>query len=84
MKNTTSKTRCLHLPKLKWKWLLAWLIIHPIAATPLILMVTHSGPFKQPFIVNGPVALPALLLAVLPVLLLIHGSGILDPVSRDE
>jgi hypothetical protein len=42
------------------------------------------GPFKEPFIANGPVVMPAMLLAVAPVILLIHGSGLLDPVPKDK
>jgi hypothetical protein len=62
----------------------AWLGLQPFAAAPLVLMVMKLGPFKEPFIANGPVVMPAMLLAVAPVILLIHGSGLLDPVPKDK
>jgi hypothetical protein len=48
------------------------------------MMVFKLGPFAPPFVVNGPVYLPAHLLAVFPIVLLTHGSGILEPIKRDE
>ena len=79
-----SKIRLFSLPQPKWKWLLAWAIIQPLAAIPAIMMVFKLGPFAPPFVVNGPVYLPAHLLAVFPIVLLTHGSGILEPIKRDE
>lgn len=81
MKKRTNINRWIELPKLKWKWLGSWLLIQPLAAAPLVMMVTKGG---EPFVANGPVVIPAMLLAVAPMLMLIHGSGILDPVSREK
>ncbi len=83
MKTKDKQDKWAHLPKLKWKWLLAWLVVQPVAAAPLILIVAKVGPFAEPFVANGPVVMPALLGAVLPMMLLFHGSGILDPVSKE-
>jgi hypothetical protein len=71
-----------HLPK-RWKWIVSWLFVQPLAAAPLVMIVGKMGPFREPFIANGPVVMPALLGAVLPMLLLFHGTGILDPVSKE-
>ncbi len=84
MKKKNKITRWFQIPKLKWKWLGSWLLIQPLAAAPLVMMVTKFGPFGEPFVANGPVVLPAMLLAVAPMLMLIHGSGMLDPVRRNE
>jgi len=84
MKNKNKITCWFQLPKVKWKWLSSWLLIQPLAAAPLVMMVTKWGPFGEPFVANGPVVIPAMLLAVAPMLMLIHGSGILDPVSREK
>jgi hypothetical protein len=84
MKKANTRARCIHLPKVRWKWILSWFIIQPFAAAPLVMMVGKFGPFKEPFIANGPVVLPAMLLAVAAMSLLIHGSGLLDPVPRDD
>lgn len=73
-----------HVPKPAWKLIVAWTILQPLAATPLLMMVFKVGPFRDPFIVNGPVVLPGLVLAVLPLVLLIQGSGILAPVPSDK
>ena len=70
-------------PKPKWKWLLAWVIIQPIAALPAVMMVFKMGPFAPPFVANGPAYIPAHLLAVLPVLMLFHGIGLGEPAKRD-
>jgi hypothetical protein len=83
MKTKDKQDKWVHLPKLKWKWLLAWLVAQPLAAAPLVLIVAKVGPFAEPFVANGPVLMPVLLLAVAPVVLLLHGSGIADPVSRE-
>ena len=77
------KQNWFHLPKPRWKCLLAWLFVQPLAAAPLVLIVAKVGPFAEPFVANGPVVMPALLLAVAPVALFVHGSGIADPVSKD-
>jgi hypothetical protein len=84
MKKKNKKNRWIELPKLKLKWLGSWLLIQPLAAAPLVLIVAKWGPFAEPFVANGPVVLPALLFAVAPILMLIHGSGMLDPVPRNE
>lgn len=84
MKNNNKKQSSFRLPQPRWKWLAAWAIVHPIAATPAVMMVLKVGPFAPPFVANGPVYMPAHLLAVLPLVLLIHGSGLLDPVKQNE
>jgi hypothetical protein len=83
MQKDKKQNRWFHPPKPRWKWLLAWLIAQPLAAAPLVLLVGRVGPFAEPFVANGPVVLPALLLAVAPVVLFVHGSGIADPVSKE-
>ena len=83
MQKDKKKNSWFHLPKPRWKWLLAWLIVQPLAAAPLVLLVGKVGPFAEPFVANGPVVLPALLGAVLPMLLFFHGTGIFDPVSKE-
>lgn len=70
-------------PRVRWGWLLAWAIIHPLAAMPLVLMVLKRWPFEPPFIANGPVVMPALMLAVAPVIMLLHGSRFLEPIPRN-
>ena len=77
------QNKLFRVPKPKWKLLLAWLIVQPLAAAPLVMMVGQVGPFEEPFVANGPVVMPALLGAVLPMLLFFHGTGILDPVSKE-
>jgi hypothetical protein len=84
MKKEKKQNSWFHLPKPRWKWIAAWLGLQPFAAAPLVMMVMKMGPFKEPFIANGPVVMPAMLLAVAPVILLIQGSGFLDPVPRDD
>ena len=84
MQNEKKENSWFDLPKPRWKWLAAWIVVQPLAATPLVMMVLKMGPFKEPFIVNGPVVLPAMLLAVAAMSLLIHGSGLLDPAPRKD
>jgi hypothetical protein len=84
MKKKHKITRWIEIPKLKWKWLGSWFLVQPLAAAPLVLMVAKWGPFEEPFVANGPVVLPAMLLAVAPMFMLFYGSGMLDPVRREE
>jgi hypothetical protein len=83
MQKDKKTNRWFHLPKPRWKWLLAWLIIQPLAAAPLVMMVGQVGPFAEPFVANGPVVMPALLGASLPMLLFFNGIGILDPLPKE-
>jgi hypothetical protein len=81
MKNSKNDT-FFTWPKLRWKWLVAWLILQPIAAAPAVMMVFKIGPFAPPFVANGPVYMPAHLLAVLAAMLFFKGIGLLDPSQR--